>query len=90
MYIGAHDALVTLEVGAREGASAAAVAQALQRIERRVREQYPNVRRMYIEPMTAAPAGTAPPGFLTFLYRRPRDSSDAPGRGVSPTGRGHR
>ncbi|TFZ00133.1 cation diffusion facilitator family transporter [Ramlibacter humi] len=60
MYIGAHEALVTLEVGAREGASAAAVAEALQRIERQVRERFPNVRRMYIEPMEkAAVAGRA-------------------------------
>src|SRR3954468_13861647 len=54
MYVGAGDALVTMEVTLREPTSAAEAAHAIQRIEQRVRERYPTIRRIYIEP--------APPG----------------------------
>ena len=54
MYIGAEEALVTMEITLREGTSAADAAHAIRRIEQRVRERFPTIRRIYIEPVLAA------------------------------------
>ena len=54
MYIGAQEALVTMEITLREGTSAADAAHAIRRIEQRVRERFPTIRRIYIEPVLAA------------------------------------
>lgn len=56
MYIGAEEALVTMEITPREGTSAADAAHAIRRIEQRVRERFPTIRRIYIEPVPLAPA----------------------------------
>lgn len=54
MYIGAQEALVTMEITPRDGTSAAEAAHAIRRIEQRVRERYPTIRRIYIEPVPLA------------------------------------
>lgn len=54
MYIGAQEALVTMEITPRDGTSAADAAHAIRRIEQRVRERYPTIRRIYIEPVPLA------------------------------------
>jgi cation diffusion facilitator family transporter len=60
MYIGAQEALVTLDVGFDGTTPASEVAAAIHRIEQRVRERFPTVRRIYIEAVSEA-AHTAVP-----------------------------
>ena len=54
MYIGAEEALVTMEITLREDTSADDAAHAIRRIEKRVRERFPTIRRIYIEPVPLA------------------------------------
>ena len=50
MYVGAGDALVTMDVTLREQCSTGDAAQSIRRIEQRIRERFPTLRRIYIEP----------------------------------------
>jgi cation diffusion facilitator family transporter len=61
MYIGAQEALVTMEITVRGDCTADTVAQAIRRIEQRVRERFPTVRRIYVEPVDLA-RGPGPQG----------------------------
>jgi cation diffusion facilitator family transporter len=54
MYVGAEDALVTLDVGFGGATPASEVAEAISRIEHRVRERFPKIRRIYIEAVSEA------------------------------------
>ena len=54
MYIGAHEALVALDVGFEGGTPASEVAGAIRRIEQRVRQRFPPLRRIYIEAVSEA------------------------------------
>ena len=49
MYVGAEDVLVTLDVNFKPETPAAETATAIERIEARIREAYPKVKRIYIE-----------------------------------------
>jgi divalent metal cation (Fe/Co/Zn/Cd) transporter len=54
MYIGAKEALVTLDVGFGGATPASEVAETISRIEHRVRERFPTIRRIYIEAVSEA------------------------------------
>ncbi|HKB53010.1 MAG TPA: cation diffusion facilitator family transporter, partial [Ramlibacter sp.] len=54
MYIGAEEVLVTMDVGFGGATPASEVASAIGRIEHRVRERFPKVRRIYIEAVSEA------------------------------------
>ncbi|MBE7940377.1 MULTISPECIES: cation diffusion facilitator family transporter [Ramlibacter] len=60
MYVGAGDALVTMDLTLREHCSAGEVTQTIRRIEQRVRERFPTLRRIYIEPVAALTGGAQP------------------------------
>jgi divalent metal cation (Fe/Co/Zn/Cd) transporter len=49
MYIGPDDVLVTMDLDFDEGTAAADAAEAIASIERQVREQYPMIKRLFIE-----------------------------------------
>lgn len=53
MYVGAEDVLVTTDIAFAPEAPAAEVAACIQRIEAAVRERFPKIRRIYIEPVPA-------------------------------------
>lgn len=55
MYVGAEDVLVTFDVHFAPEVPAAQVAAAIKRIEHVVRERYPKVRRIFLEPVAPAP-----------------------------------
>jgi cation diffusion facilitator family transporter len=61
MYIGAHDALVVLDVAFDPSVSADGVASAVRRLEHAIRERYPRIKRIYVEPrsLSEAPQMTA-------------------------------
>jgi cation diffusion facilitator family transporter len=54
MYVGAEDILVTLDVGFHGATPASEVAETIGRIEHRVRERFPKIRRIYIEAVSEA------------------------------------
>lgn len=49
MYFGPHEVLLVLDVQFRKGLSAGEVTVAIDRMERRIRQQYPDITRIYIE-----------------------------------------
>ena len=49
MYIGPDDVLVTMDLDFDEGTAAADAAAAIEAIEKRVRERYPMIKRLFIE-----------------------------------------
>ena len=53
MYIGPDEILVTLAVRFEAATPASELAATVQRLEHRIRERYPKVRRMYVEPAAA-------------------------------------
>ncbi len=55
MYVGPDDALVTMDLDFDEGTAADEAAQAIAEVERRVRERFPKIRRLFIESGSAAP-----------------------------------
>ncbi len=61
MYIGAEDVLVTLDLVFDPELPAAEVAAAIRRIEAAVRERFPKVRRIYLEPVSSTTAPAQPP-----------------------------
>ena len=57
MYIGPEEALVTFEVTFASHVPAADVGTAIKRIEGAIRERFPKLRRIFIEPVNAVPGG---------------------------------
>jgi len=55
MYIGAEDVLVTCEIRFTPEVAASEAADAIKRIEEEIRERYPRVRRIFLEPVQHAP-----------------------------------
>jgi hypothetical protein len=55
MYIGPDDVLVTMDLDFDDGTAAVDAAAAIAAVERRVRDRYPMIKRLFIE------AGAAPP-----------------------------
>jgi cation diffusion facilitator family transporter len=53
MYVGAEDVLVTLDLHFDPAVPAGDVAATIKRIEGEVRERFPNIRRIYLEPVAA-------------------------------------
>ena len=51
MYVGAEDILITFDVHFAPEVPASEVASAIKRIEHEVRERYPKVRRIFLEPV---------------------------------------
>lgn len=49
MYFGPHEVLLVLNVQFTNGLSASEVTAAIDRIERTIRQQYPDITRIYIE-----------------------------------------
>jgi len=49
MYFGPHEVLLVLDVQFRKGLSAGEVTAAIDRIERTIRQRYPDITRIYIE-----------------------------------------
>jgi cation diffusion facilitator family transporter len=62
MYVGAEDVLVALDVVFAPETPADAAAAAIRRIEARIRERFPKIRRIYIEGVGPGHAGPASPG----------------------------
>lgn len=60
MHLGPEDVLVTLDVQFRSGASGHDIAHTVERVERRIRDRYPSVSRIYIEARLLAAAGRPP------------------------------
>ncbi|MBG9389647.1 cation diffusion facilitator family transporter [Caenimonas aquaedulcis] len=54
MYVGAEDILVTLDVNFKPDTPAEETAKVTERVEARIREAYPKVKRIYIEATRAA------------------------------------
>jgi len=54
MYVGADDALVTMDLDFDEGTAAADAALAVAEVERQVRERFPMIKRLFIESGSAA------------------------------------
>lgn len=61
MYIGAEEVLLTLDVVFEPDTDAGAVAAAIRRMEQRIRERFPKIRRIYIEAIAGDAARHAPP-----------------------------
>lgn len=59
MYIGAEEVLVTLEITFAEHTPAKEVAATIERIEHEVRDRFPVIKRVYIEPVASASAAAA-------------------------------
>jgi len=83
MYVGPDDALVTMDLDFDEGTAATDAALAMTEVERRVRERYPMIRRLFIESGSAAqPQRWSRPDAI----RTPPDATAAPEAAVeSPT-----
>jgi cation diffusion facilitator family transporter len=67
MYVGAEDVLVTFDIRFAADVPAGEVAATIKRIEHAVRERYPRVRRIFLEPVSVAadprkPELQVPPG----------------------------
>ncbi len=60
MHMGPEDVLVNLDVRFRPGVDAAGVADAVERLERRVKEAFPRVRYLFIEMESFTRLGEAP------------------------------
>jgi divalent metal cation (Fe/Co/Zn/Cd) transporter len=78
MYVGPDDALVTMDLDFDEGTAAADAALAIADVERRVRERFPMIKRLFIE------SGSAP---LLQRWSRPdaiRAPADSKGGPESP------
>jgi len=54
MHLGPHDVLLTVEIEFRANLSAAEVAAAIERIDRRVREDHPEVKHVFLETQALA------------------------------------
>ncbi len=54
MYVGPDDALVTMDLDFDEGTETADAALAMAAVQRRVRERFPMIKRLFIEPGSAA------------------------------------
>ena len=75
MYVGPDDALVTMDLDFDEGTAAADAALAMAEVERRVRERYPMIRRLFIESGSPAqPQRWSRPDAI----RKPADATAAP------------
>jgi cation diffusion facilitator family transporter len=61
MYVGAEDVLVTLDIGFAGTTPVSEVALAIQRIEHRIRERFPKIRRISIEAVSELPILLATP-----------------------------
>lgn len=59
MYIGPHQVLLTLQAEFEPGANAAAVAEAIDRIEEQLRGAFPKLRHVYIEARASSPQAQA-------------------------------
>ena len=57
MHLGPDDVLVTISADFRDDIPAGEVEQTIERIERQVRERYPEVKRIFIEAEPAAVEG---------------------------------
>jgi len=72
MYVGPDDALVTMDLDFDEGTAAADAALAMTEVERRVRQRFPMIKRLFIEPGSAAvPQRWSRPDAI----RTPRDAT---------------
>ena len=61
MYVGPEDVLVTFDLAFAPEVPAAAVAASIRRIEQAVREKFPRVRRIFLEPVRGSGPAAAPP-----------------------------
>jgi len=62
MYIGPEEVLLTLDAAFDPKMPAGDVASAVRRIEEKIRQRYPLIKRIYIESAGTAHASTLPPG----------------------------
>jgi cation diffusion facilitator family transporter len=80
MYVGPDDALVTMDLDFDEGTAAADAALAMADVERRVRERFPMIKRLFIESGSAAlPQRWSRPDAI----RTPTDATAASGSAVN-------
>jgi hypothetical protein len=61
MYVGPEDVLVTFDLAFAPEVPAADVAASIRRIEQAVRERFPRVRRIFLEPVRGSGPAAAPP-----------------------------
>jgi divalent metal cation (Fe/Co/Zn/Cd) transporter len=54
MYIGAEEVLLTLDLMFEDGVRSSVMDETMASIERRIRERYPKIRRIYLEPHLSA------------------------------------
>jgi len=62
MYIGPEEVLLTLDAAFDPNMPARDVAAAVRRMEEKIRQRYPVIKRIYIESAGTAHASTSPPG----------------------------
>ena len=84
MHLGPEDVLLALDAEFRDGVPAEEISGAVNRIERAIRERFPEVGRIYIESRVVSPAAARPesplaaePAEQLSPGRRPRPSRPA-------------
>jgi cation diffusion facilitator family transporter len=78
MHLGPDEVLVTLDVRFKTGVSSHDIALAVERIERRIREEFSVVKRIYIEARLLAATATAPATATPSATPTPVAASPAP------------
>ena len=64
MHLGPDDVLLALDAEFRDGVPAEEISAAVERIERSIRERFPEIGRIYIESRVVSPADTGPESTL--------------------------
>jgi len=82
MYLGPEEILLALDVEFERNVQAADIAAAVERIEREIRERFPNIKRIYIESRAISGPARAAANAASFddQHEAPTSQSARPGR----------